>query len=97
MNKIDQMPQTFTEGAVLVRDSNGISSQIFLSAKTGLGLDLLRLALTEYSQMTDRIRVELNRAKVQMAHDEFLTPLPERPETSEFNPIPNRKYSPHDA
>ena len=97
MNKIDQMPQTFTEGAVLVRDSRGISSQIFLSAKTGMGLDLLRLALTECSQMTDRIRVDQNRAKVQMAPDEFLTPLTERPETSEFNPIPNRKYSPHDA
>jgi GTP-binding protein HflX len=97
MNKIDQMPQTFTEGAVLVRDSGGLSSQIFLSAKTGLGLDLLRLALAECSQMTDRIRVEQNRAKVQMAPDELLTPLNERPETSEFNPIPNRKYSPNDA
>jgi GTP-binding protein HflX len=97
MNKIDQMPQTFTEGAVLVRDSRGISSQIFLSAKTGMGLDLLRLALTECSQMTDRIRVEQNRAKVQMDSDEFLAPLTERPETSEFNSIPNRKYSPHDA
>ena len=97
MNKIDQMPQTFTEGAVLVRDSGGIPSQVFLSAKTGLGLDLLRSALAECSQMTDRIRVEQNRAKVQMAPDEFLAPLPERPETSEFNPIPNRKYSPNDA
>jgi GTP-binding protein HflX len=97
MNKIDQMPQTFTEGAVLVRDSEGIPSQIFLSAKTGLGLDLLRSALAECSQMTDRIRVEQNRAKAQMVSDEFLAPLPERPETSEFNLIPNRKYSPHDA
>jgi len=97
MNKIDQMPQTFTEGAVLVRDSEGIPSQVFLSAKTGLGLDLLRSALTECAQMTDRIRVEHNRSKAQMASDEFLAPLPERPETSEFNLIPNRKYSPHDA
>jgi GTP-binding protein HflX len=80
-----------------MRDSEGIPSQVFLSAKTGLGLDLLRLALTECSQMTDRIRIERNRSKVQMAPDEFLAPLPERPETSEFNPIPNRKYSPHDA
>ena len=97
MNKIDQMPQTFTEGAVLVRDSEGIPSQVFLSARTGLGLDLLRSALAECSQMTDRIRVEQNRAKVQMDPDEFLAPLPERPETSEFNPISNRKYSPNDA
>jgi GTP-binding protein HflX len=97
MNKIDQMPQTFTEGAVLMRDSEGIPSQVFLSAKTGLGLDLLRLALAECSQMTDRIRFEQNRSKVQIAPDELLAPLPERPETSEFNPIPNQKYSPHDA
>jgi GTP-binding protein HflX len=97
MNKIDQMPQTFTEGAVLTRDSEGIPSQVFLSARTGLGLDLLRSALAECSQMTDRIRIEQNRAKVQMNPDEFLAPLPERPETSEFNPIPNRKYSPNDA
>ncbi len=97
MNKIDQMPQTFTEGAVLLRDSEGIASQIFLSARTGLGLDLLRLALSECSQMTDRIRFERNRAKILLNPDEFLAPLPERPETSEFNPIPNRKYSPNDA
>jgi len=97
MNKIDQMPQTFTEGAVLLRDSEGTVSQIFLSARTGLGLDLLRLALSECSQMTDRIRFERNRTKILLNPDEFLAPLPERPETSEFNPIPNRKYSPNDA
>jgi GTP-binding protein HflX len=97
MNKIDLMPQTFTRGAVLERDGEGFPSQIFLSAQTGLGLDLLRLALAECSQMTDRIRVEHNRAKKQLAPDEFLEPLPERPATSEFNPIPNRSYFPHDA
>jgi GTP-binding protein HflX len=97
MNKIDQMPQTFTRGASLERDSEGIPSQVFLSAKTGQGLDLLRLALAECSQMTDRMRVEHNRAKKQMAPDEFLAPLPERPESSEFNPIPNRKYLANDA
>jgi len=97
MNKIDQMPQTFLNGAQLVRDADGIPSQVFLSAKTGLGLDLLRSALAECSQMTDRIRVEHNRAKKQLAPDEFLAPLPERPESSEFNSIPNRSYTPHDA
>jgi len=97
MNKIDQMPQTFTRGAVLERDGQGFPSQVFLSAKTGLGLDLLRSALAECSQMTDRIRVEHNRAKKQLAPDEFLEPLPERPETSEFNPIANRSYFSNDA
>jgi GTPase len=97
MNKIDQMPQTFTQGPVMERDAQGLPSQIFLSARTGEGLDLLRAALAEYSQMTDRIRVEHNRAKMQMASDEFLAPLPERPESAEFNPLPNRKYLPNDA
>jgi GTP-binding protein HflX len=97
MNKIDLMPQTFTRGAVLERDANGIPTQIFLSAQAGLGLDLLRSALAECSQMTDRIRVEHNRAKTQMAPDEFLAPLPERPESSEFNPISNQSYFHNDA
>jgi GTP-binding protein HflX len=97
MNKIDQMPQTFTRGAVLERDGQGIPYQVFLSAKTGLGLGLLRSALAECSQMTDRIRVEHNRAKKQLAPDEFLEPLPERPESSEFNPISNRSYFSNDA
>ena len=96
-NKIDLMPQTFTRGAVIERDSEGLPSQVFISAQTGMGLDLLRIALGEYSQMTDRIRIQHNRAKSQMAADEFLEPLAERPETAEFNPIPNRKYSPNDA
>jgi GTP-binding protein HflX len=58
---------------------------------------LLRSALAECSQMTDRIRVEHNRAKTQMASDEFLAPLPERPESSEFNPISNQSYFHNDA
>jgi GTP-binding protein HflX len=53
--------------------------------------------LAECSQMTDRIRVEHNRAKTQMAPDEFLAPLPERPESSEFNPISNQSYFHNDA
>lgn len=97
MNKIDQMPQTFTRGAVLERDSDGIPSKVFLSAKSGLGMDLLRSALAECSQMTDRIKVEQNRAKTQLAPDELVAPFPERPETAEFNPIPIRKYLSHDA
>jgi GTP-binding protein HflX len=97
MNKIDLMPQTFTKGAVLERDNQGFPSQVFLSAQTGLGLDLLRQTLAECSQMTDKMRSEHNRAKTQMAPDEFLAPLPERPESSEFNPIPNRSYLANDA
>ncbi len=97
MNKIDLMPQTFTRGAILERDGQGFPSQVFLSAQTGLGLDSLRGALAECSQMTDKMRSERNRAKSQMAPDEFLAPLSERPESSEFNPIPNRSYFSNDA
>jgi GTP-binding protein HflX len=97
MNKIDLMPQTFTRGAVLERDQQGFPSEIFLSAQTGLGLDLLRLSLAECSQMTDKMRSEHNRAKTQMAPDEFLAPLPERPESAEFNPTPKRSYFSNDA
>lgn len=97
MNKIDLMPQTFTKGAVLERDQQGLPSQIFLSAQSGLGLDLLRETLAECSQMTDKMMEERNRAKALLAPDEFLAPLPERPETSEFNPIPNRSYLANDA
>jgi GTP-binding protein HflX len=32
-----------------------------------------------------------------LAPDEFLEPLPERPETSEFNPISNPSYFSNDA
>jgi GTP-binding protein HflX len=97
MNKIDLMPQTFTRGAVLERDALGFPSQIFLSAQSGLGLDLLRSTLAECSQMTDKMRAEQNRAKTQMTPEEFLAPLPERPESSEFNPIPKRSYFSNDA
>jgi GTP-binding protein HflX len=47
--------------------------------------------------MTDKMRAEQNRAKTQMTPEEFLAPLPERPESSEFNPIPNRSYFSNDA
>ena len=97
MNKIDLMPQTFTRGAVLERDAQGFPAQIFLSAQSGMGLDLLRSTLAECSQMTDKMRAEQNRAKTQMTPEEFLAPLPERPESSEFNPIPNRNYLSNDA
>lgn len=97
MNKIDLMPQTFTKGPMVVRDIDGQSSRIYLSAQTGLGLDLLRTTLAQSAVMTDRIRDQQNRSKSQLTPEELLAPLTERPDSAEFNPIPLKHYLPHDA
>ena len=97
MNKIDLMPQTFVHGSTIERDAEGLPKKVYLSARSGQGLDLLRMVLAEYSLMTDRIRIEHNHSKKQLVVEEFLAPLTDRPDSSEFNPIPNRKYSPNDA
>jgi len=97
MNKIDLMPQTFTKGPMVVRDIQGLPNQIYLSAQTGLGLDLLRSTLAECAVMTDRMREDQNRPKSQVTSEELLTPMTERPDSAEFNPIPLKHYLPHDA
>jgi GTP-binding protein HflX len=97
MNKIDLMPQTFTKGPMVVRDIEGQPSRIYLSAQTGLGLDLLRDTLAQSAVMTDRIRDEHNRPKSQLTTEELLAPMTERPDSAEFNPIPLKHYLPHDA
>lgn len=97
MNKIDLMPQTFTKGPMVVRDIDGQPSRIYLSAQTGLGLDLLRTTLAQSAVMTDRIRDQQNRPKSQLTSEELLAPLTERPDSAEFNPIPLKHYLPHDA
>jgi GTP-binding protein HflX len=97
MNKIDLMPQTFTKGPMVVRDIEGQPSRIYLSAQTGLGLDLLRETLAQSAVMTDRIRDQHNRPKSQLTTEELLAPMTERPDSAEFNPIPLKHYLPHDA
>jgi GTP-binding protein HflX len=97
MNKIDLMPQTFSKGPMVVRDIEGQPNRIYLSAQTGQGLDLLRTTLAQCAVMTDRIRDEHNRPKSQLTPEELLTPLTERPDSAEFNPIPLKHYLPHDA
>jgi GTP-binding protein HflX len=97
MNKIDLMPQTFTKGPMVVRDIEGQPSRIYLSAQTGLGLDLLRETLAQSAVMTDRISDEHSRPKSQLTTEELLAPMTERPDSAEFNPIPLKHYLPHDA
>jgi GTP-binding protein HflX len=97
MNKIDLMPQTFTAGPQLVRDSSGVPSKVFLSAQAGMGLDLLRQALTEYALMTDKLKAELAHSKNQVVLDELVSPLTDRPDTADFDFIPLRNPSPNNA
>jgi len=97
MNKIDLMPQTFSAGPQLVRDSSGVPSKVFLSAQAGMGLDLLRQALTEYALMTDKLKAELAHSKNYVVLDELVSPLTDRPDTADFDFIPLRNPSPNNA
>lgn len=95
MNKIDQMPQTFTKGPQIERDINGLPYKVFISAQEGMGLDLLRQCLTEFAQMTDKLRVEHALVQKLRACGDLLEPLTDRPETADFDFHPNPNHSPN--
>ena len=95
MNKIDQMPQTFTKGPQIERDINGLPYKVFISAQAGMGLDLLRRCLTEFAQMTDKLRDEHALVQKLRAHGDLLEPLTDRPETADFDFHPNPNHSPN--
>ena len=95
MNKIDQMPQTFTKGPQIERDINGLPYKVFISAQEGMGLDLLRQCLTEFAQMTDKLRVEHALVQKLRASGDLLEPLTDRPETADFDFHPNPNHSPN--
>jgi GTP-binding protein HflX len=95
MNKIDQMPQTFTKGPKIERDINGLPYKVFISAQEGMGLDLLRQCLTEFAQMTDKLRVEHALVQKLRASGDLLEPLTDRPETADFDFHPNPNHSPN--
>jgi len=95
MNKIDQMPQTFTKGPQIERDINGLPYKVFISAQEGMGLDLLRQCLTEFAQMTDKLRVEHALVQKLRARGDLLEPLTDRPETADFDFHPNPNHSPN--
>jgi GTP-binding protein HflX len=95
MNKIDQMPQTFTKGPQIERDINGLPYKVFISAQEGMGLDLLRQCLTEFAQMTDKLRVEHALVQKLRARGDLLEPLTDRPETADFDFHPNPNLSPN--
>jgi GTP-binding protein HflX len=55
VNKIDQVPALMERGPTLRYDRNGKVVAIYVSAKEGLGLDLLRETLADFAKNTDRI------------------------------------------
>jgi len=56
VNKIDQVPALMERGPVLRYDRNGKVTAIYISAKEGIGLDLLRETLAELAKNTDRMK-----------------------------------------
>ena len=56
VNKIDQVPALMERGPVLRYDRNGKVAAIYISAKEGIGLDVLRETLAELAKNTDRMK-----------------------------------------
>jgi GTP-binding protein HflX len=56
INKIDQVPQLAERGPFLKYDKEGQPAVIYISAKEGVGLDLLRTTLADLAKNTARIK-----------------------------------------
>lgn len=56
MNKIDSLPEYLGRGAETRLDRDGEVNAIYLSAKTGVGLDLLREVLVNRASIADKIK-----------------------------------------
>lgn len=56
MNKIDCLPEYLGRGAETRLDKDGEVNAIYLSAKTGVGLDLLREVLVSRASIADKIK-----------------------------------------
>ena len=56
MNKIDQLPEYVGRGPELRYEKDGKISKVYLSARSGEGLELLRGVLATIAQETDKIR-----------------------------------------
>jgi GTP-binding protein HflX len=58
-NKIDAVPELAARGSAVERDEYGNISRVFLSARTGQGLDALRAAIAEIATaeyLSDEVR-----------------------------------------
>jgi GTP-binding protein HflX len=60
VNKIDQVPALMKRGPVVRYDRSGKVAAIYISAKEGLGLDLMRQTLADFARNTDRMKAPVN-------------------------------------
>jgi GTP-binding protein HflX len=95
MNKIDQLPEYMGRTAETRVDKDGRVTAVYLSAKTGLGLDLLRSVLTELARDTDKIEQNDD-----LSENLGSEPVVERPASADYpgglsSSIPT--YSPRDV
>jgi GTP-binding protein HflX len=60
VNKIDQVPALMERGSVVRYDRSGKVTAIYISAKEGIGLDLMRQTLADFARNTDRMKVPVD-------------------------------------
>ncbi len=76
-NKIDAVPELAERGEAVERDEYGNISRVFLSARTGQGLDALRAAIAEIAAaepLSDAQRVPPQESRLAVSHDEHDVP-----------------------
>ena len=95
MNKLDQLPEYVGRGAEVRVDKDGVVDTVYLSAKTGEGLDLLRSVLAGRAKFTDKIKTQ----DIPFENEAIAVQV-ERPVTADYlgglsSSIPS--YSPRDV
>lgn len=94
VNKIDLVPALMARGPVLRYHRDGRPAAIYVSAKDGIGLDLLRETLAEIAKNTARMKPSEETSSV--ADFEQEVPV-KRWESLDFYHSRTGVYSPHDA
>ena len=84
MNKIDQLPEYVGRGPELRYEKDGKISKVYLSARSGEGLELLRGVLATIAQETDKIRRLENFEVTQAEVCETVDVLADRPVSADY-------------
>jgi len=84
MNKIDQLPEYVGRGPELRYEKDGKISKVYLSARSGEGLELLRGVLATIAQETDKIRRLENFEVTPAEVGEQVDVLADRPVSADF-------------
>lgn len=84
MNKIDQLPEYVGRGPELRYEKDGKISKVYLSARSGEGLELLRGVLATIAQETDKIRRLENFEVTQVEVGEPVDVLADRPVSADY-------------